>query len=307
MRTATLQRPNGSPGSYGKWLAAEASRWFAASDDERTASQHAARTRHAELNKGRPKAQSGDATVVLVYDEIGFWGITAADLVADLQGISGDLELHLNTPGGDVFDGIAIANSLKQRAGQTRVIVDGVAASIGSVIAMAASPGQLVMMPNATMMIHDAWGMCVGNAADMTEMGGLLNKTSDNIADIYAARSGVPAGDWRATMRGESWMVGQEAVDAGLADQLGTSASTTAAMASGPVAGLVVQISGTPGACTHGFGAMTTAEQALLAYRAAPVIEPAAAQEPRDPENRTDPPIDAAAFAASFRDAFKEA
>jgi len=118
MKTATLQRPNGSPGSYGKWLAAEASRWFSASDDERTASQRAARERHADLNKARPKAQTGSATVVLVYDEIGFWGITAADLVADLQTVSGDLELHLNTPGGDVFDGIAIANALKQRIQQ---------------------------------------------------------------------------------------------------------------------------------------------------------------------------------------------
>jgi ATP-dependent protease ClpP protease subunit len=243
VRTVTLRRPDGRAGSHREWLRAESARWAAASDDERTASQAAARARYADLNRDRPKAQDGSSTLLLVYDEIGFWGITAADLVADLMTISGDLELHLNTPGGDVFDGIAIANALKQRTGQVKVVVDGLAASIGSVIAMAASPGQLVMMPNATMMIHDAWGLCIGDADDMGEMQQLLDQQSGNIADIYAARSGRPAADWRATMKAESWMVGQEAVEAGLADSLGTApaaAATAAAAATGPMAGLQV-------------------------------------------------------------------
>lgn len=276
-RTVTLKRPDGKSGSYGSWLAAEASRWTAAGDDERAASQLAARERHAALNGARPKAQDGSgATVVLVYDEIGFWGITAADLVADLQGISGDLELHLNTPGGDVFDGIAIASALKQRSGQVRVVVDGLAASIGSVIAMAASPGQLVMMPNSTMMIHEAWGLCVGSADDMADMRGVLDKQSANIAGIYAARSGTAADGWRAVMKAESWMVGQEAVDAGLADSLGLGlAMVTDATAKMAALLPQVTVADTPDAAlTAAFEARLAALEALAASPAVPQADP---------------------------------
>src|SRR5258706_2696873 len=85
---------------------------------------------------------------------------------------------------------------------------------------MAASPGELVMAKNATMMIHDGFGVCIGNEADMTEMAALLAKTSDNIASIYADRTGQPASQWREAMRAESWYTAQEAVDAGLADSI---------------------------------------------------------------------------------------
>ena len=153
-----------------------------------------------------------------IYDEIGYFGVTASDMLRDLAAVPGDLEIHLNTPGGEVFDGIAIYGALKAREGLVRVVVDSLAASIGSVIAMAADPGNLVMAKNATMMIHDGFGMCIGNEADMNEMAALLAKTSDNIASIYADRTGQPAGQWRAAMKAESWYSAQEAVDAGLAD-----------------------------------------------------------------------------------------
>jgi ATP-dependent protease ClpP protease subunit len=250
---------------------------MAASDDERTASQLAARERHSELNKARPKAQDGSgATVMLVYDEIGFWGITAADLVADLQGISGDLELHLNTPGGDVFDGIAIANALKQRAGQVRVVVDGLAASIGSVIAMAASPGQMVMMPNATLMIHDAWGLCIGSADDMAGMQALLDQQSGNIASIYAARSGTPADGWRTVMKAESWMIGQEAVTAGLADSLGGSEPPASAAVAERIQALPqVVIVNTPGRRPRlGLESMPLLNKAIPVHHTATVDTP---------------------------------
>jgi ATP-dependent Clp endopeptidase proteolytic subunit ClpP len=155
-----------------------------------------------------------------IYDEIGYFGVTAADMIRDLSQVQGDLEVHLNTPGGEVFDGIAIHNALSQRDGQVRVIVDSLAASIGSVIAMAASPGELVMAKNATMMIHDGFGVCIGNESDMNEMAALLSKTSDNIASIYAERTGQPASQWREAMRAESWYSAQEAVDARLADSV---------------------------------------------------------------------------------------
>jgi ATP-dependent protease ClpP protease subunit len=157
-------------------------------------------------------------SVLHIYDEIGFFGVTAADLVRDLGAVSGDLEVHMNCPGGDVFEAVAIYNALAQRKGTVAVIVDGLAASAASFIAQAASPGELTVAKTASMMIHDAFGMGIGNAVDMRQLADLLDQQSDNIAGIYADRSGKPVADWRAAMRSETWYVGQEAVDAGLAD-----------------------------------------------------------------------------------------
>ncbi len=187
----------------------------------------------ARLREGRTdwysiKALADGPTAVYIYDEVGYFGITAQDFIRDLTTIAGDVELHLSTPGGEVFDGIAIHAALKQRAGNVAVVVDSLAASIGSVIAMAASPGQLSIMPNASVMIHDGFGLVIGNAADMREQADLLDRVSDNIASIYATRTGKPKDDWRKAMLAETWYFGQEAVDAGLADRVAQSPAKTA-------------------------------------------------------------------------------
>src|SRR5258707_698407 len=121
-----------------------------------------------------------------IYDEIGWFGVTAADFVKDLAGVSGDLEVHINSPGGDVFEAHTIYTNLFQREGTVSVHVDGLAASAASFIAMAASPGRLVIAKNASMMIHDAFGMGVGNASDMRELADLLDMQSDIVAEVYA-------------------------------------------------------------------------------------------------------------------------
>ena len=103
---------------------------------------------------------------IYIYDEIGYWGLTAADFVRDLQAVkAGKINLHLNTPGGDVFDGIAIHNALRQHSASVAVQVDSLAASIGSVIAMAGDT--ITMAKHSTMMIHDPFGFAMGNAEDM--------------------------------------------------------------------------------------------------------------------------------------------
>lgn len=168
----------------------------------------------------RIRAQAGGPAQVSIYDEIGMLGVSADALLRDLAGIDGDIELHLNSPGGDVFDGIAIYNTLKQRPGVVAVVVDGLAASAASFIAQAASPGHLAMAPHSQMMIHDGFGMAIGNAADMRQMAGLLDKASDNISRIYADRSGKPADYWRGKMREETWLDDHEAVAEGLADSI---------------------------------------------------------------------------------------
>lgn len=164
---------------------------------------------------------SGATTAELyIYDEIGYWGTTASDLVAalsQLQGVTA-IDVHLNSPGGDVFDGIAIMNCLRACAATVTTYVDGIAASIASVIAMAGD--RIVMGPHSQLMIHDASGLCLGNAEDMTEMATMLNFQSDNIAAVYAERTGGTVEDWRAKMSVESWYTADEAVAAGLADEV---------------------------------------------------------------------------------------
>lgn len=165
-------------------------------------------------------ATSDEPARVTIYDEIGYFGVTADDFIHALADVKGDLDVHISSPGGDIFDGVNIYQALYDRPGNVAVTVDSLAASIASVIAMAASPGQLTMAPRATMMVHDGWTMCVGNAADMDKTADLLNKVSDNIAEIYAERTGKTAAQWRDVMRGEQWYSAREAVDAGLADKV---------------------------------------------------------------------------------------
>lgn len=164
--------------------------------------------------------QSSGATRVDIYDEIGFWGVMAQDFVTELGRVRGDLEVHINSPGGDVFDGVAIYNAMIQHKGDVAVYIDGLAASAASFIAQAARPGKLLIAKTATMMIHNGFGLVVGDANDMRKMADVLDDQTANIASIYADRTGKPIAHWSALMNEESWFIGQKAVDQGLADGL---------------------------------------------------------------------------------------
>ena len=181
----------------------------------------------AQLDPTRPwysieaAAKSGDKkrAKVSIYDAIGGWfGIRAADFVREVQALDVDeIELHLNSPGGSVWDGIAIMNTLRSHKASVQVIVDGIAASIASTIAMAGD--EIVMARGAQMMIHDPSAVCLGTAEDMTKAAEILNKSAGNLAAIYAARAGGDAADWRQAMLAETWYDADEAVAAGLADR----------------------------------------------------------------------------------------
>ena len=169
-------------------------------------------------------AQAAD---VFILDEISPYGVTAQDFIGEMSGITAPtINLHLNTPGGDVFDGIAIYNALKGHPAHVHAFIPGIAASIGTVIAMAADT--ITIAPHARMMIHEAWGGVMGNAKDMAKMADRLEATSDNIASIYAERAGQDTAYWRELMRAETWYTDQQAVDAGLADEVGRSGDTGA-------------------------------------------------------------------------------
>jgi len=160
-----------------------------------------------------------EATKVYIYDEIGFWGTSAKDFAAQLNEIdSNEIELHLNSPGGSVFDGLAIMAAIKNHKAHVKAIVDGLAASAASFILQAAD--ERFTTRNAQIMIHDAKAYAGGNAEQMRKAAELLDRVSDNIADIYAVRSGQGTVDsWRAIMRaGDEWYSGNEALDAGLVD-----------------------------------------------------------------------------------------
>ena len=185
------------------------------------------RSRLFNLVSGVPRFevlnQAGTAQVYL-YDEISWFGITAADFVAEFASLSGqDVDLHVNSPGGDVYEGLAMLNTIRAHTGRVTAYVDGVAASAASFLIMGAA--EVVMAPNSELMIHDAWGLCLGNSADMRDTADRLDKVSDNIADIYARKSGGTAEQWREHMRAELWMSHDEAVTYGLADRVGSATS----------------------------------------------------------------------------------
>lgn len=161
----------------------------------------------------------GNAADVWIYAEIGAWGITAEGFVSELAQLNvADIAVHLNSPGGDVFDGIAIMNALRDHPAKVSVSVDALAASIASVIAQA---GDVVTMGNnSMMMIHNASGFAMGEAGDLRKMADLLDQTTANIADIYAQRAGGKPADWLALMADETWFSAAEAVAAGLADEV---------------------------------------------------------------------------------------
>ncbi len=164
-------------------------------------------------------ADDADSTDVFVYDSIGGWfGMYADEFITALGQITtSKISLRLNSPGGSVFEGIAIANAIRSHPATVTVYVDSLAASIASVIAM--SGDRLVMMPQSQIMVHNASGVCQGDAAEMTKMAELLDKQSRNIAEAYAQHTGRPLADWQQYMADETWFTADEAVAAGLADE----------------------------------------------------------------------------------------
>lgn len=173
---------------------------------------------------------AGGAPVqVTIYDEIGFFGVTAGEFLADLDGIAGDVEMHINSPGGDIYEGLTIYNRLKARKGTIHVVIDGLAASAASFIAMAASPGMLEMAPRSELMIHNGFTMAIGDANDLRKAADLVERKTADIADIYAERSGKPAAYWLGKMADETWLSAKQAVAEGLADKItGQDASSNA-------------------------------------------------------------------------------
>ena len=157
---------------------------------------------------------------VSIYDEIGAYGVSAKSFLAELGALpdDGPLTLRLNSPGGSVFDAVAIYNALKRHAGPVTVWIDGIAASAASYIAMAGD--EVVMPENAFLMIHDPSGLVMGTAEDMRAMAEALDKIKGSLVAGYVAKSGGAEDDIAALMAKETWLDAAEAVELGFADRL---------------------------------------------------------------------------------------
>ena len=161
---------------------------------------------------------------IFVYDVIGadWWGdgITPkkfADALASLGRVE-TIQMRINSEGGDVFDGFAIYSQLVRHPARIEADVDGLAASIASVILMAAD--EIRVAGNARIMIHDPWGMAMGTADEMRARADLLDSIKTSIVDTYAARTGMDRGRLVELMAAETWMTASEALDSGFADSV---------------------------------------------------------------------------------------
>lgn len=178
----------------------------------------------------------GNRGEVWLYDQIGasFWGdgITAKAFQKELaaMGKVSTLNVHINSPGGDVFDGFAIYNQLKQHPATVEVDVDGVAASIASIIAMAAAPGKLRIAKNALMMIHNPQGGAFGDESELERVIALLKSVKGNLADTYVDRTGNKKADVEAWMGEETWFTAEAALQHGFVDAVSGESAVTACL-----------------------------------------------------------------------------
>jgi len=172
-------------------------------------------------------AANNKPAVISIYDEIGMWGITAKEFIADLNAIKDQtIELHINTPGGSVFDGLAMFNALKNSGKDITVRVMGIAASMGSYLAMVGS--KIVMAENTFLMVHSPLNGLYGNAADMREMADVLDKIGATLASTYVARTGQSIDEINALLSKDTYLTAAECLALGFCDEVVPAIKATA-------------------------------------------------------------------------------
>lgn len=162
------------------------------------------------------KAAADKTPVLSIFDDIGAYGVSAKSFLDDLRTVTTDeVDVEINSPGGDVFAGLAIYNGLRASGKKINVKVLGLAASAASLVAMA---GDTIEMPeNAFMMVHNPWGFAMGGADEMRNTADVLDKIGAGLVSTYAKRTGKTDQEIAALLDAETWMTAQEAVDAGFA------------------------------------------------------------------------------------------
>lgn len=174
-----------------------------------------------------------------LYGVVGgyWWGFNDKSVADQLRGLNVDnITVRLNSPGGDSIQGIAIGNLLRNHKATVTVVVDGIAASAASIIAIAGD--RIVMSPGSQMMIHDPWFFTMGNAKELRQDADFLDKQGANMAGVYAHEAGGTPEEWRAAMTADpdgTWYSAEEAVAANLAHEIGTVVAISAAPEPPPV------------------------------------------------------------------------
>ncbi len=159
-------------------------------------------------------------TEISIFDEIGYYGVSAKQFIGDLKRVPADHEivLKIHSPGGEVFDGNAIFNALKRHPGGVTVQIEGLAASMATVISLAGAP--VKMAANGFYMIHNPWGVAMGDADEMRDQAALLEKIREGMIAAYASKSGQEPEQIAAWMDAETWFSAEEAQAAGFVDEV---------------------------------------------------------------------------------------
>ena len=156
---------------------------------------------------------------ISIYDEIGFGGVTAKDFLAEVKRYKGQhIHLRINSVGGSVIEGAAIYNSLRRHKGGLTVHVDGLAASMASVIAMAGE--EVYIADNAMLMVHNPWSMTMGDADDLRKEADVLDKLKATLVNAYVRKTGMETEDIAQMMDEETWLNATQSVAMGFADEI---------------------------------------------------------------------------------------
>lgn len=171
--------------------------------------------------------KAGETADVYIFDEIGTYGITAQEFINDIKDLKGTpINLRINSLGGDVFDGMAMYNVIKRREAKTTVYIEGIAASIATIIALGAD--EVVMAENSLFMIHNAWGGSMGEAKDMRKTADTLDKISSELIDIYRKKTRLSYEALSEMMDEETWLNANEAFEMGFIDTISDSIKVAA-------------------------------------------------------------------------------
>jgi ATP-dependent Clp protease, protease subunit len=189
-------------------------------------------------------ANASDAEI-MIYDVIGWPFVDADTFVRDLNRLNvKDITVSINSPGGDVFDGTAIYNALKNHPANITTRIDGLAASMASIIALAGD--RIEMAENAYYMIHNPWSFAIGDEYDMHKEAELLRKIGGTLAGTYAARTGATQEESKALMDAETWFTGTEAAESGFVDKAINTSPVSASFELGMYANAPNKLKSTP-------------------------------------------------------------
>lgn len=156
---------------------------------------------------------------ISIYDEIGSFGTSAKGFIKEISNIGDkDITIRMNSVGGNVFDGIAIYNALRSHRGYVNIKIEGLAASISTVIAMAGD--NIEMSENGFFMIHNPFGQSQGEATDMRKTAELLDKIKNEIIEIYQNKVHLPYEELSDMMDKETWLSSEEALEMGFVDTI---------------------------------------------------------------------------------------